>query len=292
MKKFTGLLLVGVVAIGCKPKVKDKTSEEGAFVSQDVVVADGLTGIDDSAGTIRQDLKEQFCIHVYKRPLKSDFTTELSYLCTDNAPNASFGMLDKYSSQVGDTPRSVQLAMKHEGSRSEGVFATVYGINVQPKWVRSSDIGSFMVKDSSFDYVQLKGEVLENLDDTMGGDLQFGKSRLSYKTDVSTPDGQQFHNERVTELNSFQVHGGNSHIGIGTEHLVSSPNDDYTIYNTATVTIGTENDGSVLITIIRINVNNNGFPEVTEKVMSDLATAQASHVRSNLLSTLAGRILD
>ena len=294
MMKLSTLALMALAGLACKPTVEEANrggGDSSAFTSQDVVASSDFSDASSYQGTIRQDLKEQFCIHVYRRPLKADFSNELGYLCTDNKPNETFDLLDKYSSKVGDKPRSIKLALEHDGDRSEGVFATVYGIDIQPKWVRSADIGSFMIKDSFYDYVQLDGSVVENLDSTLGGDLQFGKSRLSYKTDITTPDGNQFSNERLTELNSFQVHGGNSHIGIGSEHLVSSPNDDYTVYNTITVTIGTENDGSVLITIIRVNVNNNGYPDVSEKVMSDLATAQATHVRANLLSKLRDKIL-
>ena len=53
-----------------------------------------LEDVNSYAGTIEKDLKEQFCIHVYRRPLKADFSKELGYLCTDNKPNETFDLLD------------------------------------------------------------------------------------------------------------------------------------------------------------------------------------------------------
>ncbi len=278
-----------VMVTGC---TKESDSEDIHLMqSQEILSLDGIDSMNTYSLSIRQELKETFCIHAFRLPLKSDFTDELNVLCTDNLPNRTFDDLDRFSEFVGDMPRSLRLNVEHEGNRSTGLFATVYELPIQPKWVRSADIGSFMVKDSSYDYVQQIGAA-SNLDNTVGGDLQFGKSSLEYKTTVQTSDGQTFNNHRLTELNSFQVQGGNSDIGLGAEHLVESENNDYVKYNTITVTIGTETDGSVLITIINLDVDNNGFPELTEQVMSDIATAQASHVRMNLWSNLQDHVIE
>ncbi|SMF18718.1 hypothetical protein [Pseudobacteriovorax antillogorgiicola] len=286
-----GAWLVLSLALGACEQKEHSQVDSSTMTSLDVIDLETHVDLDFYQGQVRDDLKELFCTHVFLLPLKSDFNEELSYLCTDGQPNQVFHDLDRYAEAVADRPRSVRLALEQDEQRSHGVFATVYRVPIQPKWVRSADIGSFMVQASNFDYVQQRGRVVQNLDDSVGGDLQFGKSELDYETFVVTPDGQRFSNQRQTELNSFQVQGGNSHIGIGAEHLLASENDDYLVYNTLTVTIGTDGDGSVLITIIRLQVNHNGFPEVAEQVMSDLATAQASHVRQGLLTNLSEHIL-
>lgn len=292
--KYSTTLIAGLIfmAMTACQKSDDEGSQVSSIMqSQDILTFEGVDSLESFDLTIPTELKEAFCVHAYMLPLKSDFNEELATLCTDGLPNETFDKLDRFAKLVGDEPRSLKFEIQHEGNRSKGLFATVYELPIQPKWIRSADIGSFMVKESTYDYMQQTGFSI-NFDGDVGGDLQFGKSTLEYEATVETPDGQTFSNQRRTELNSYQVQGGNSNIGMGAEHLVSSEDDAYLKYNTVTVTIGTESDGSVLITIINLDVNNNEFPALAEQVMSDIATAQATHVRNNLWNSLQDHVIE
>jgi hypothetical protein len=271
----------------CGEQSEEKSQESSLkFQSQPIISLADVESLEEQPETIRPELADAFCIHSYKLPLKSDFDAELGYLCQDNTPTELFSQIDRYAKIVGDEPRSVQLAIEHQGGRSLGAYATVYEVPIAPKWVRSASIGDYMTTSSVFDYINMQGQMKADLSDNLGGDLQFGKNELNYVTEVTTPDGNAFTNERTTELNSFQVQGGNSDIGLGAEHLTNSPDNGYQTYNTITVTIGNKAGGSILITIINIDVNNNGYPDLTEKVMSDIATAQANHVHDGLMRDL------
>ncbi len=279
--------------MACQPKDKKEDSEQDtaidglAFTSAPLRELKEWPNLDTGGEMIRPELKDIFCIHVYKLPLKADFNQELSFLCEDKKPNATFAQLDKLGGLVGTEPRAAMLKIEQQGDFTKGIFATVYRVPIQPKWVRSAAIQEYMVGTSTYDYVHLEGEVKESLNSGLGGDLQFGKWLLYYKTDVQTPDGSNFTNERTTELNSFQVHGGNPDIGIGAENLVDSPRGDYRAYNTTTITIANQDGGSTLITIIRVEVRNNGFAELSENVINDISTAQATHVHHGLMNEKA-----
>lgn len=288
------ILMAGLalqLSVSCKKSSKssqDESSGPRKFAVADVIGFSDVSELKSQTTVIRKELAEQFCTHVYKLPLKSDFTAELAVLCTDKKPNETFSDFDRHAAIVGSQPRSIKLSLEHKADGfTSALFGTVYRVPIVPKWVRSAKIPNYMTGASEFSYLKRQGEVLDDLTDELGGDLQFGKWRLAYKTDVQTPASTQFSNQLNTELNSYQVHGGNPDIGIGAEHLVDTQNPDFRLYNTTTVTIGNDdNASSTLITIIRVEVKNNGFPETAEKVISDLATALATHVHDGLMREL------
>jgi hypothetical protein len=288
---YARLLLGSILALTACKKNSDSTSKEEAprsFTSAPVQTWAELGDLSSEPTAIRAELKDSFCVHVYKLPLKSDFNTELAVLCDNKKPTDAFTLIDRYAGRVGDAPRSVKLDLQHEDDGfTRGTYVTVYRVPIAPKWVRSASIPSYMVATSEFPYVKLEGEVTEDLTPSLGGDLQFGKWRLAYHSDVQTPAQTSFSNDRNTELNSYQVEGGNPDIGIGAEHLTDASNADYKYYNTTTITIGNEDGGSTLITIIRLSVRNNGFQELAEQVFSDIASSQATQVRYGLMSEKA-----
>ncbi len=292
--RITQLLVIGLaLQLGSSCKKASKSSQDSNSGPRKFVTADAIGFVDvpelkAQSTAIRKDLAEQFCIHVYKLPMKSDFTAELAVLCTDKKPNETFTDFDRHAGLVAGQPRSIKLSLEHKADGyTSALFGTVYRVPIVPKWVRSAKIPYYMTGASEFSYLKREGEVLDDLSDELGGDLQFGKWRLAYKSDIQTPTSSQFSNQLKTELNSFQVHGGNPDIGIGAEHLIGTDNPDYRLYNTTTVTIGNDdNTSSTLITIIRVEVKNNGFPETAEKVISDAATSQATHVHDGLIREL------
>jgi|GEM_PF-6029313 len=292
--RLSQILVAGLalqLSMSCKKASKsnqDSSAGPRQFAAADAIGFADVPELKAQTTAIRKDLAEQFCIHAYKLPMKSDFTAELAVLCTDKKPNETFADFDRHAALVGGQPRSIKLSLEHKADGyTSALFGTVYRVPIVPKWVRSAKIPYYMTGASEFSYLKRQGEVLDDLSDELGGDLQFGKWRLTYKADIQTPASSQFSNQLKTELNSFQVHGGNPDIGIGAEHLIDIENPDYRSYNTATVTIGNDdNTSSTLITIIRVEVKNNGFPETAGKVISDTATSQATHVRDGLIREL------
>lgn len=283
------VLLGSILALSACKKNDSTTKDEGPrlFASQLVQSWAEVGDLSAEPTAIRANLKYSFCVAAYKLPLKADFNQELDVICDDKKPNATFDLIDRYAGKIGSSPRSVKLELEHEADGfTKGTYVTVYRVPIVPKWVRTAKIPSYMTAKSVFPYVQLEGLVKEDLSSTI--DLQFGQWRLAYHFDVQTPAQTSFSSDRNTELNSYQVEGGNSDIGMGAEHQIDVSNPDFKYYNTITITIGNE-DGisSTLITIIRLSVRNNGFPELAEQIFSDIATSQATQVRDGLMAEKA-----
>ncbi|HYX33278.1 MAG TPA: hypothetical protein VE954_09205 [Oligoflexus sp.] len=280
----------------CTKRRDSVVQDEGprSFASAPIQTWQDIGDITTEPTAIRRDLQSIFCLHVYKLPLKADFSEELKVLCDNKKPSSTFDQIDRYAGRIGESPRSIQLELEHDADGfTRGTSVTVYRVPIAPKWVRSASIPSYMVATSVFPYVQLEGSVTDDLTSTLGGDLQFGKWHLAYHSNVQTPAQTAFSNDRKTALNSYQVEGGNPDIGIGAEHLLDADNPDFKYYNTTTITIGNEDGGSTLITIIRLAVRHNGFPELAAQTFSDIATSQATHVRDGLMAEkAAGRFPD
>ncbi len=274
------------------PSAGKPSSGTRQFASSDLQGFAEISDLSLQKTEIRSDLKDLFCVHVYKLPLKADFSSELGVLCQDQKPTPSFTDFDRHASLVGSKPRAIRLDLSQgDDGYTRGLFGVVYRVPIQPKWVRSARIPWYMTDTSEFPYLKRSGSVVADSSNDLGGDLQFGKWDLSYHADIQTPAQTSFSNELKTQLNSFQVQGGNSDIGIGTEHLVDasvSGTPDYRVYNTTTITIGNEDKlSSTLITIVRVEVKNNGFPETAAKVISDSVTALATQVHDGLMAELA-----
>ena len=244
--------------------------------------------VQTGAETIRPELKDAFCIHAYKLPLyaPTKFMEELAVLCdAGHKPSETFATIDRLASVVGKAPQAIQIALEHQGQLTKAVFATAYALPIPPKWVRSGTIQDFMTQPSEFPYAKLYGRVDENLTDSLQGDLQFSKYKLYYETRTTTPDGKIFSNNRTTQFDAYQVQGGNPDIGLGGEFMVQH-SGHYEYFNTITVTIGTKSGGSVVITIVRLAVNNNGYPDIAASLVSDTMLSQATNVHDGLIATL------
>lgn len=309
MKNTASLIIAVLVFAGCGDSKKSSSSnnndvskngsgttpiDDGRRLFSDAPIQSltDVPGLTEQEATIRPELAALFCQHVYKLPHKADFAQELDILCgPDQTPSQVMTDLDRYGKVVGAKPKAVQLALNHTAEFTEAVYAAVYDLPIPPKWVRSGHIQDYMMKPSRFSNVTLDGKVAQDMNEGIGGDLQFSKYGLNYKTDVKTPDSKPFYNERNTEFNAFQVHGGNPDIGIGTEHLTGGANPDFPYFHTITVTIGNKTGGSVLITIIKGSVRHNSYTDLAAKVFSDTTSAQASNVHDGLMAELAGYIV-
>ena len=279
------LLLVMLVAfilnIGCGKKKEENGSDAEAgemFVSHEIATFDQIAGLNSAQLIVPVELRNNFCKLVLKLPLKSDFSKEVGYLCQDNVPTPTFDQFERLAQLVGSTPRAIKLHTSHNGNETHAIFGTAIHVPMEPKWVRNEPIQGFMTTDSKYDYVALEGQVTADLEQELGGDLQFSKYNLNYKTDIDTQDGGRILNDRNTQFNSYQVQGGNPDIGFGGEHLSDANNPDFKIYNTITVTIADGNRGSLMFSIVQVLVDNRGYPQLTEKSISDIAAAQATHI--------------
>jgi hypothetical protein len=241
--------------------------------------------------SIRDDLQRSFCLYVYRLSLKSDFSKELGLLCDESrSPRPLFADLDRYAKIVGDKPQAVELGHTIDGDFVESINAVIYELPIPTRYFKEAKIQTYMMAPADFGYFRLEGKIAADLTAELGGDLQFGKYKLAYNSSSRMPDGQSFFNARETEMNTYQVQGGETNIGLGTEHLWGT-NADYSYLNTITVTIGTKAGGTALLSISRVRVRHNGYPEEARRLPIDSATAQATHVHDGVLYELAHRIL-
>jgi hypothetical protein len=261
------------------------------FPSSEVRTLASIPDLGAQKTTIKKELMDQFCVHSYKLPLKDNFDTELGYFCdASKKPTVLFANIDRYSKIVKDFPVAAEIESGVEGAYSKSVVVAIYEVPIPPKFVKEGHIPEFMTALAKFPYFKQEGKIQKDLNSDFGGDLQFSKYELYYGTENKTKDGKTFSNERVTQFNAYQVHGGNADIGLGAEHMLGS-NAKYKYFKTLTITIGTESGGAAVITLANLNVVNNGYPEDARKMAIDTATAQAAHVREGVLKEKADRIL-
>jgi hypothetical protein len=250
-----------------------------------------VEGLGAKEKTIREDLQKSFCIFVYRLSLKSDFSKEIGLLCDETrAPRPLFGDLDRYSKVTGDQPQGVELEYKIDNEFVESTSAIIYEVPIPTRYFKEARIQEYMMVPADFDYFRFESKIAADLGEELGGDLQFGKYKLAYKSVTRTKDGKIFANDRETEMNTYQVQGGETNLGFGTEHLLGK-NIDYVFLNTITITIGTKAGGTALLSISRVKVRHNGYPENARRLPIDTATAQATHVRDGVLVELASKII-
>ena len=281
---------VAVVDPPASPVAMQVVPSSQRFLSSRIQTWEDVGDLAADVPMIQPELKDNFCINVYRLPFKADFVDLLAYLCVDKKPTEMFDKIDRYAGRVGSNPRSIKLAVDHAPDGfTHGTFIVAYRVPIALQWMRTSTIPKYMVATSDFDYVKLSGAVTDDLNSTLGGDLQFGKWRMQARMDVTTPAGTSFSNSRVTEMNSFQVEGGNPDMGIGTEHLIATPNSAFKDYRTATISMSNTDQSAVLITLISVSILHNGFPETAEQVSSDITTALATQVHDGLMAEYSTR---
>jgi hypothetical protein len=291
MRGYICATLVTAVTFGCGEKQEKKQQPQpgvetasGSLSFADIRTIDAVKGsTKENAGVIRPDLMQIFCKHVYKLPSKSDFAPELDLLCANRSqPTDLFLTLDRAANSAGT--QAIEISHLSDDLKTEATVATIYTLPIPPKWVRSGKIQEYMMQDRASNYLTLNGSVTEDLNATVGGDLQFARFKLAYATDIKTPDGKGFSNSRSTDFNAFQVFGGNPDIGIGEEHLLQSA--EYEFFRTLTITIGTHSGGSALITIAHGKVVHNSYPDIARRVFNDTASAQGEQVKAGLSKEL------
>lgn len=287
------LIAAIVIGLGCEKKQTSQTaSGRRSFATQQIVSGlDAIPGLEQQAVSVRSDLSEIFCTYAPLLPLQANFDVELGYLCENNKATDLFWKLDRFANLVGDEPYSVQLDLKHENGFTTGVYAFAYKLPIEAAWVRSGAMHSYMMMSNDFEYMKMEGSVAEDFSHELKKDLTFARYNLLMKVNLVTPDGKDFYNERLTRFNAYQVEGGNPDIGLMAEHLLNADkNPDYPLFNNLTVAIEDQNESTVLITIVRSSIKNNGYPTVAEAVFNDSNFAQNRNVREGLLRDLAQHI--
>ncbi|WP_141734651.1 hypothetical protein [Oligoflexus tunisiensis] len=256
------------------------------FASEPVQTWEDVPDLSQEDTALRADLKEDFCAQAERLALTTDFYVDLTLLCDDGKPHEMLDRIDRYAGHVGDAPRSIKLDLEHEADGFTRVtYLTAFRVPLDPQAVRKASLPTFMVAASRFPYVHLEGTVLA--DPKSQDDPDTGPWHLSYRAQVETSARISFSLERRTELRSYPLEDGNPDINLSAEHLIGASHPDFKFYNTTTMTMGHEEGGSTLITITRLSVRHNGFPELAEQIFSDLASAQAMQIQDGLLSEMA-----
>lgn len=233
----------------------------------------------------RADLRTIFCVDGYKLPMFADFNDLLGLLCTDGQPNPRFEKLDQFAGHVGDKPYALEVDLKNsEDGYSAGIYVVAYRVPVAPKWLRTASIPTYMVSSIEFDDAKSSGQVTADLTKTIGGTLQFGKWTTSSKMDIATPSGESVTYVRTTELNSYQVQGGNSDLGLALEHRTSGSDANFRQYRVMTVSIANQDGSTTMITFMNMEMANRGFPDFTRQLMNNMANAQNIRIHAGIIA--------
>lgn len=270
----------------------DLVSGEPLYPSLAADTWESLGDLSTVEPTITQDVREAFCANAYGVRLMTDVQDFFDFLCTDRKPNEAFDKLDRFAQQVGQSPRAFRHTIAHtpEGE-TVGFYANAYKVPLSPKVVKKSDLTRYLIRPITFDYAKMTSTVAKNLTDTLGGDLQFGKWHLQTHLDVVSSDGVKFSNDRLTELNLYQLIGGNTDLGLATEHLIDVTNPDYREYRSMILTARNREGGSTILGFMRVAVRNQGYPEVVEKAFADITRIFALHVQSGLMNDVNSGVL-
>jgi hypothetical protein len=272
------LITVALILTACQKRADDPMF----FASEPVQTWDDIPDLSREDPVLRPDLKDDFCAQVERLALQTDFHVDLTRLCRAGRPNAIWDRIDRYAGHVGDAPRSIKLELEHEADGyTRATWLTAFRVPLNPQQVRKASLPVYMVAASRFPYVQAEGSILE---DSTTNDPETGPWRLAYSAAVETYARTTFSLDRRTELRTFPL---DPNFYVSAEHLLGAGHPDFKFYNSTTLIMGQEQGGSTLITITRLSVQHNGFPELAEQIFSDLASAQATQIQDGLRDELS-----
>lgn len=235
------------------------------------------------APLIKPELKNRFCLASYKLRLNQDFSELLNIVCTNNQPNEVFSRLDRLSGKNSGKVVTVKHQIDHSNDGfTSGILISAYRVPIVPKLLRHVPIATLISADSYFGYLKITGQLISDQSSTLGGDLQFGKWQLGSKVELKTSKGKVFESSRNTTLDTYQIEGGNTEMGIGVEYLTDANNPDYRYYQQATLSIANIDGTSTMLEIVRISTKNNDSPETIEQMFIDATAIAADQIQEGI----------
>ena len=265
---------------GCNSK-----SSQGGSSSRNSRASDRASG--DKLGSAPPlvngvfDYPKRHCSLVRKIKLKPEAKVEdeLNYFCNGDEPTKE--MLDLRNALINDPDKLVinKIFASHNPQEETSEFKLVWGYNaahIRPYIVQSAPLYSFITKDLSDDFVNIKTKSERLPDKDIDYGLHLWSANMAYDLVIKASDGVILSSKRKTQYNLYQVESGNEEMGFGVEHLTDGYNGEYFISNMINLSMNDGkgfNDGAggtVVLTMLHLKMNNRGFPETTEKVVEKL----------------------
>ena len=228
----------------------------------------------------------EFCSEIRFLNLRDDgLKSDLDLICAGDNPTELFqkliaesyrgeGSLDRFTlSKIEELP----------GERSSflvGFSQTIPRLNALN--IRESKLKDVLLKEIDLGQYQRS---VEKIGESKEDGLNFLRQIHRYKTLVKGPQSTEFRNERLTEINDYQVTVRREDLALSTEHLLDQgKNPNYDAARTITIVIGDPKDGgSFLITTVNFQTWNQGFHKINVRALEAITKKSAKDVYDYLI---------
>lgn len=281
------------IAVARQSDAQALTIDQDTFEDFPVIAFSSLANFSEAPQLSRPELRAVFCIDAYKLTMHADFSDLLAILCTDGKAHANFANFDSYAGSPGTTPRAMEIALEDSNDGySTATYVVAYRVPVATKWLRTASIPTYMVSKINLNNATSSGKVTADLTKTLGGTLQYGKWHTASQMQIKTPSGEVYDYDRTTELNSYQVQGGNSDLGLALEHLTSTNDNNFRQYRVLTVSLANFDKTTTVITFMNISMANRGYAALTHQIMNNMANAQNIKIYNAILAEHKSGLFD
>lgn len=242
----------------------------------------GAAGIDYAA---------LYCANAVKLKLRTDITTEIDLICKDGKPTE---LMQEYRTRaLTQAPGKIDIKFLQQKSteetdRSEFTVIWAFHVPIRPFVVKARPLYDYIAKGYQSADVSFAVKANRLADAPLDSGLHLWTTEMDYALRVNALPSLAITNDRKTQYNLYQVLSGNEEMGMGVEHLVSSPDQTYKVSNLVNFSFNDGdgyNDGkggTVVINILRFDFNNQGFPETAIATMTSVAQALANNMYEGL----------
>jgi hypothetical protein len=265
-----GIGLTLIVGAGCAQKPKNQEPQASA---------PSATPSPSSATTF-PDYPQLYCQSLGKLKLKQndDLLANLNYFCKDGSATDKLRSLIKAATDAPEDSQAqtkilVEKGLDSADGWSEFVYLWSFVAPIQPVDIKSRPVIETLAKGYTSPTTQLTTKAtplgIESLDDT---GFHLKSAKLDYALVLTGDHGFRAEHARTTEFNIYQV--GSSEMGFSEEHMTDSQNPNYkysTMINFSVKDGRPEKSGSVVVSLLHINIFNQGSPSVAQNTAADIS---------------------
>lgn len=230
---------------------------------------------------------DEFCGELKYLTIRDDgLKNDLGLICENDRATDLFAKLiaDSYRGEGQFDKFTYSKIEENEGDKSSFLVAFSHKIpKLSATNIRDSNLKTVLQNEINLDQYQ---RTVEKISETSEPGLNFLRQTFRYKTLIKAPQSTEFRNERVTEVNHYQVSVKREDLALSTEHLLDGDkNKDYEWARTITLVIGDPKEGgSFLVSIVDFKTWNQGFHKINIRALEALTKKSAQDVFDYLVA--------
>jgi hypothetical protein len=233
-----------------------------------------------ASATTSPDYPQLYCQSLGKLKLKQNdnLLANLNYFCKDGSATDKLRSLIKAATDAPEDSQAqtnilVEKSLDSADGWSEFVYIWSFVAPIQPVDIKSRPVIETLAKGYASPTTQLTTKAtplgIESLDDT---GFHLKSAKLDYALVLTGDHGFRAEHARTTEFNIYQV--GSSEMGFSEEHMTDSQNPNYkysTMINFSVKDGRPEKSGTVVVSLLHINIFNQGSPSVAQNTAADIS---------------------